>query len=278
MNLGRRKAVNAVMLALAGLGTAVVLMPLAMILATVLREGVGGTNLAFLTQLPAPPGSSGGGMANAIVGTIELLVLASAIGVPLGLAGGLYLAEMGGEGLAAGIRLAADVLNGVPTIVTGLFVYAVVVAPMRRFSLFAGGLALAAILTPVALRASEEVLRAVPKNYREAAIALGASRWRMLRDVILRAAKSGLIGAALLGVARVAGETAPLLLTSLNSTQWNLRPDQPTASLTVQVFDYAIAPYNDWHRQAWAGALTLLVLVLALNLGARAWGREREAA
>lgn len=274
----RRKWTNALMLGLTGLGTAVVLLPLALIVAAVARKGARGLTAAFFTQLPAPPGSPGGGMANAIAGTVEMLVLASAIGIPLALAGGLFVAECGRERLAPAVRLAADVLSGVPTIVLGLFVYAAVVVPMRRFSLLAGALALAAILVPVAQRASEEALRAVPQSYREAAIALGATRWRMLREVVLRAARPGLIGAVLLGVARAAGETAPLLLTSLNSSQWNLRPDQPTASLTVQVFNYAIAPYDDWHRQAWAGALTLLALVLVLTLAARAWGRRREAA
>jgi phosphate transport system permease protein len=219
-------------------------------------------------------------MANAIVGTLELLAMAIVLGVPLGLAIGVYTAELGnGRGidkLAGVVRFGADVLTGIPTIVTGLFVYGLVVVPMHRFSGIAGAIALALIMLPVVSRASEEVLRMVPHAYREAALALGASRWRVLRDIVLRSAKPGLISAALLGVARIAGETAPLLLTALNSSQWTLRPDQPMASLTVGIFNYAVAPYDDWHRQAAAAALTLIAMIVLLSLLARAWGRIGE--
>lgn len=274
----RRQAVNGIMLALTGVCTAAVLVPLFLVLYYVVREGIPGLNAAFFTHLPAPPGEAGGGMANAIVGTLELLAIAMILGIPLGLAGGAYVAEMPNEWLATVVRFAADALNGIPTIVTGLFVYALVVVPMHRFSGLAGGIALSLIMLPVVLRASDEVLRTVPRTYREAAMALGATRWRVLRDIVLRAAKSGLISAGLLGVARVAGETAPLLLTALNNSQWAFRPDRPMASLTVQIYDYAIAPYDDWHRQAWAGALTLIVVIIVLSVIARVWGRLSERA
>ncbi|HXR97659.1 MAG TPA: phosphate ABC transporter permease PstA [Terriglobales bacterium] len=280
MNLRLRKNANRLMLTLTGVCTLAVLIPLFLVLYYVVRQGAAGLNWALFTRLPVPPGESGGGMANAIVGTLELLAMAIVLGVPLGLSIGVYTAELGnGRGLdklAGAVRFSADVLTGIPTIVTGLFVYALVVVPMHRFSGIAGGIALALVMLPVMLRASEEVLRMVPQSYREAAMALGATRWRVLRDIVLRAAKPGLISAALLGVARVAGETAPLLLTALNSSQWTLRPDQPMASLTVGIFNYALAPYDDWHRQAAAAALTLIAMIILLSLVARAWGRIGE--
>lgn len=280
MNLRLRKSANWIMLMLTAVCTVAVLIPLFLILYYVIRQGAAGLNWALLTRLPAPPGESGGGMANAIVGTLELLAMAIVLGVPLGLAIGVYTAELGNgcgiDKLAGVVRFGADVLTGIPTIVTGLFVYGLVVVPMHRFSGIAGAIALALIMLPVVSRASEEVLRMVPHAYREAALALGASRWRVLRDIVLRSAKPGLISAALLGVARIAGETAPLLLTALNSSQWTLRPDQPMASLTVGIFNYAVAPYDDWHRQAAAAALTLIAMIVLLSLLARAWGRIGE--
>lgn len=278
MSVRRRKFTNAVMLGLTGLCTVVVLAPLFLIFFYVVREGARSLNWNFFTHLPQPPGESGGGMANAIAGTVELLVIAMIAGIPLGLAGGLYVAELAHERLTMVVRFCADVMTGIPTIVTGLFIYALVVVPMHSFSAIAGGIALALVMIPVVLRASDEVLRMVPHSYREAALALGATRWRVIRDVILRAAKTGLISAALLGVARVIGETAPLLITSFNSNLWSLAPTRAVASLTVQVYDYATGPYDDWHRQAWAGALTLIAMVIALNLIARLWGGARERA
>jgi phosphate transport system permease protein len=272
----RRRYLSHLLLAATGVCTVVVLTPLAMILYKVVREGAGALNVAFLTHLPAPAGESGGGMANAVVGTLEMLAVALAVGLPLGLAGALYTAEMGREGLAGVVRFAADVLTGVPTIVTGLFLYALVVVPMRQFSALAGGLALAVILLPIVLRAGEEALRAVPASYREAALALGASRWQVWSDVLLPGARRGLMAAAVLGLMRTAGETAPLLLTSLNNSQWNLRLDRPMASLTVQLYTYATGPYDDWHRQAWAAALLLLLLVGGLGVVARWWGGRGE--
>ncbi len=271
----RRKLTGRLMLGLCALCAAVVLAPLLLLLYYVVRQGAAGLNWAFFTQLPAPPGASGGGMANAIVGTLELLGIAFVLGVPLGLAGGIYVSELANERLVLAVRFAADVLNGIPTIVTGIFVYTLVVVRMHRFSALAGGLALAIVMLPVVLRASDEVLRLVPHSYREAALALGATRWRVVRDIILRAAKGGLVGAALLGVARVAGETAPLLLTALGSSQWSLKLDQPVASLTMQIYAYAIAPYDDWHRQAWAGALTLIAIIVLTSALARAWVGRR---
>lgn len=271
----RRKLASRFMLGLTVLCAAVVLLPLLLLLYYVARQGAAGLNWAFFTQLPAPPGAPGGGMANAIVGTLELLGIAFVLGVPLGLAGGIYVSELASERLVLAVRFAADALNGIPTIVTGIFVYSLVVVRMHRFSGLAGGLALAIVMLPVVLRASDEVLRLVPHAYREAALALGATRWRVVRDIILRAAKGGLVGAALLGVARVAGETAPLLLTALGSSQWSLRLDQPVASLTMQIYSYAIAPYDDWHRQAWAGALTLIAIIVLTSTLARAWVGRR---
>lgn len=273
-NIARRKLVSRVMLGLTGVGAALVTFPLLLLLYYVVRTGASGLNLAFFTSPPAPPGAPGGGMGNSIVGTLELLAMAIVIGVPLGIAGGAFAAEMAGDRLAEPVRFAADVLNGIPTIVTGMFVYALVVVRMHRFSGVAGGIALSIVMLPVVLRASDEVLRMVPHSYREGALALGVTRWRVLRDVVLRAAKSGLIGAGLLGVARVAGETAPLLLTALNSSQWTFRPDQPMASLTVQIYLYAISPWDTWHRQAAAGALTLIAIIVLLSLTARAWARS----
>jgi phosphate transport system permease protein len=275
-NLVFRKVRNRVMLTLTGICTLIVLLPLFFILYYVVSHGVRALNMAFFTQLPAPPGESGGGMGNAILGTLELMAMAMIVGIPLGMAGGIYIAEFATERFTTVVRFCADVLNGIPTIVTGMFIYVLVVVPMKRFSAIAGALALAIILIPVVVRTTEEVLRTVPKSYREAALALGANRWRTTWDVVLKAGRAGLISGALLGVARIAGETAPLLFTSFNNAYWPRYIDQPTASLTVQIFDYAIAPYNSWHEQAWAGALTLIAIIISMNLIARIWVRMRE--
>lgn len=275
-NLVFRKVRNRVMLTLTGICTVIVLLPLFFILYYVISHGVRALNTAFFTQLPAPPGETGGGMGNAILGTLELMGMAMAVGIPLGMAGGIYIAEFATERFTTVVRFCADVLNGIPTIVTGMFIYALVVVPMRRFSAIAGALALAIILIPVVVRTTEEVLRTVPRSYREAALALGANHWRTTWDVVLKAGRAGLISGALLGVARIAGETAPLLFTSFNNAFWSRYIDQPTASLTVQIFDYAIAPYNSWHAQAWAGAFTLIAIIISMNLIARIWVRLRE--
>lgn len=268
-----RRLFSAGMLTLTGLCTLLVLLPLFLILYYVARAGVTALSLDFFTHIPAPIGVPGGGMANAIVGTLELLGTAMLIGLPLGLAGGIYVAEFGRERLAMVVRFSADVLNGIPTIVTGIFIYVLVVAPQHHFSGLAGALAYAIILAPVMLRATDEVLRTVPGSYREAAMALGANRWRVTRDVVLRAARPGLISGALLGLARIAGETAPLLFTASNNAYFSTRLDRPLASMTVQIYLYAISPFHSWHAQAWAAALTLLVMVLAFNLLARLLAR-----
>jgi phosphate transport system permease protein len=266
-----RRFWNGIALSLAALCAAAVLAPLVLILLYVIKRGAGTLSLAFFTHLPQPVGEPGGGMANAIVGTLELLVIALIAGVPLAIAAGAYVGEFATERFSTAVRFSADVLNGLPTIVTGMFVYLLLVVPMKRFSALAGGVALAVILLPVVIRASEEVLRSVPASYREAALALGATRRQVLWSVVLRSARPGLVMAVLLGIARIAGETAPLLFTSFNNSFWSLRPDQPIASLTVQLFNYAISPYDEWHAQAWAAALVLILIIVVISLVARLW-------
>jgi phosphate transport system permease protein len=231
-------------------------------------QGLSSLSWSFFTSLPAPVGETGGGMANAIVGSAKLLLAAALVGIPVGFLGGVYLAEYGGP-LAGWVRYSADVLNGVPSIVIGITVYALVVRRMGHFSTFAGGIALGIMMVPVALRATEEFLRLVPDALREAALALGAPRWVTIMRVVVPAAARGIATGLLLSLARVAGETAPLLFTALNNRFWSPGWTQPTASLPVMIFTYAIAPYEDWHRQAWAAGLVLLSLVLGTNVLAR---------
>jgi phosphate transport system permease protein len=257
------------MWALAVAATIAALTPLVMVLYYVARQGLPALNLAFLTRLPRPVGEAGGGMANAIIGTLVLIGLASAVGLPLGLLGGLYLAEFGRNRFGGGVRFAADVLSGVPSIVIGVFIYAVVVAPMKHFSALAGGAALGVMMIPAVMRTTEELVRLVPMSQREAALALGAARWQTVLKVVLLAARAGVITGVLLAVARIAGETAPLLLTALGNRFWSVSLDQPIASLPVQIYTYAISPYDDWHAQAWAGALVLVGMVVLLSIAAR---------
>jgi phosphate transport system permease protein len=264
-----RKLVNAVMLSLTAVCAFVAVSILLLILGYLAWHGGSSINWAFFTQLPRPVGETGGGMANAIVGSAKLLLLAAMIGVPIGLLGGIYLAEFGGRTWTFLLRYTTDLLNGVPSIVVGLFGYSVVVLPMGHFSTLAGGFALGVIMIPIALRATEEFLRAVPHPLREGAMALGASRWKTIATVVVPAALPGILTGMLLGLARVAGETAPLLFTAFSNRFWSPGWNQPTASLPVMIYTYAIAPYDDWHRQAWAAGLVLLVLVLAANVGAR---------
>jgi len=233
-------------------------------------HGATSLSLNFFTKLPTPVGEAGGGMANAIVGSAKLLLLASLIGVPVGFFGAIYLAEFGGGTTAFVVRYAADLLNGVPSIVIGIFAYGLVVLPFKHFSTVAGGFALGLMMIPVTLRSTEEFLRGVPRALREAAMALGASKWKTVATVIVPAAYRGILTAVLLAFARVAGETAPLLFTAFGNRFWSPGWDQPTASLPVMIFTYAIAPYEDWHRQAWAAGLVLLGLILAINIVARA--------
>lgn len=232
----------------------------------------GGKSLSwdFFTKLPAPVGETGGGMANAILGSAKLLVLAFLLGVPIGFLGAIYLAEFSGPKLAFVVRYASDLLNGVPSIVIGIFAYSLVVLPFKHFSTFAGGFALGLMMIPITLRSTEEFLRAVPNSLREGAMALGASKWRTISTVIIPAAYRGILTAVLLAFARVAGETAPLLFTAFGNRFWSPGWNQPTASLPVMIFTYAIAPYDDWHRQAWAAGLVLLGLILVINIVARA--------
>jgi len=232
----------------------------------------GGTSISwnFFTKLPAPVGESGGGMANAILGSAKLLLLASLVGVPIGFLGAIYLAEFSGGTTAFVVRYAADLLNGVPSIVIGIFAYSLVVLPFKHFSTLAGGFALGLMMIPITLRSTEEFLRAVPNALREAAMALGASKWKTIATVIVPAAYRGILTAVLLAFARVAGETAPLLFTALGNQFWSPGWQQPTASLPVMIYTYAIAPYDDWHRQAWAAGLVLLGLILIINIVARA--------
>jgi phosphate transport system permease protein len=258
------------------LATVLAVVPLASVLYWVARQGLAGLNLSFFTSLPKPVGEIGGGMANAIVGTLELVGLACLFGVPVGVLSGIYLAEYGQGWLGKVVRFSADVMTGVPSIVVGIFVYTLFVLSMRRFSALAGGVALAIIMLPVVTRTTEELLKLVPDTLREAALALGIPRWRTTLKVVLRTAAPGIAVGVMLAVARVAGETAPLLFTAFNNRFWNAGLDQPIASLPVQIFTYAVAPYDDWHRQAWAGALVLVVLVLVFNIAARLVTRHRS--
>ncbi|MGA6980261.1 MAG: phosphate ABC transporter permease PstA, partial [Candidatus Sulfotelmatobacter sp.] len=220
-------------------------------------------NWAFLTQTPKPVGEAGGGMANAIVGSAFILALASLIGVPIGVGAGIYVAEFGRNRFGAGIRFTADVLNGVPSIVIGIVAYAIVVLRQKHFSALAGGVALAIMMIPTITRTTEEMLLLVPQSLREAAYGLGIPRWRTTLSIVLRTATSGVITGIMLAFARVAGETAPLLFTAFGNQFWNLKANQPTAALPLQIFNYAISPYDEWHRQAWAGALVLIVLIVS---------------
>lgn len=268
-NLGWRKFVNFTMFVLSGLCAVATVSVLFFILAYLFWHGASSLNWSFFTQLPKPVGETGGGMANAIVGSAKLLLIAAATGLPFGFLGGVYLAEFGGKTFSFLVRYTVDLLNGVPSIVMGIFAYTIVVLPMRHFSTLAGGLALGVMMIPIAVRSTEEFLRAVPKSLREASLALGASHWRTVATVVVPAALRGIITGVMLDLARVAGETAPLLFTAFNNRFWSPGWDQPIASLPVMVFTYAISPYDDWHRQAWAAALVLLALVLAANVIAR---------
>jgi len=271
-----RKAMNAFMAATTGLCALLVASVLFFVLGYLVWNGGRALNLDFFTRLPAPVGETGGGMANALVGSAKMLLLASAIGVPIGFFGGVYLAEFGRGWFAAFVRYTTDLLNGVPSIVIGIFVYAMVVLPMGHFSGWAGGVALGIMMIPIAVRSTEEFLRAVPESLREGAMALGASKWKTIATVVVPAAMHGIITGIMLDLARVAGETAPLLFTALGNQFWSPGYNQPTASLPVMIFTYAIAPYEDWHRQAWAAGFVLLFVVLTTNILARlVIGRSR---
>ena len=254
-----------------------VITPLSLVFFHLVVNGAGSVNWDFFTKLPAPVGAAGGGMVNAIVGTLELLALAGAIGIPVGVLGGIYLAEYGSARINSILRFLADVLNGIPSITWGVVVYGLVVLRFKGFSAYAGGLALSLIMIPLILRTTEEVVLLVPNGYREASLALGVSRWKTIVHIVMKTASKGIITGILLALARVGGETAPLLFTAFGNRFWNHSLSQPIAALPLQIFTYAISPYDDWHRQAWAGALVLVTGVFCVNVIVRVLTRGRAA-
>ncbi len=253
-----------------------VIAPLFLVIYFLLANGSSSIDWNFFTQLPKPTGELGGGMANAIVGTLTLLAMAAIVGVPIGVLGGIYLAEYGSDRANDWLRFAADVLNGVPSIVWGMVVYLMLVVPFKTFSAYAGGVALGLMMVPLVMRTTEEVLVLVPQSYREAALALGVARWKVIMVIVVRTALKGIATGVIVALARIAGETAPLLFTALGNSFWNHNLKEPIAALPLQIFAYAISPYDDWHRQAWAGALVLMVLILALNVTVRILSRDRN--
>jgi len=272
----RRKIVSATMVGLSAAAVGVALVPLVMILFYIVEKGATSLNWNFFTKIPKPVGEVGGGMANAIVGSIELIGLGSLIAVPIGVLAGIYVAEYRRTRLATATRFCADVLNGIPSIVIGIFAYGLVVLPMRRFSAIAGSVALGIMMIPIITRTTEELINLIPGSLREAGLALGATRAKVTFTVILPAALPGIITGILLAIARISGETAPLLFTALNNSLWTHRLDQPIASLTVQIYTYGLSPYEDWHRQAWAGALVLVSMIFLFSVLARFVTRRLE--
>jgi phosphate transport system permease protein len=269
-----RRIKNAIMTSLTGVCTVVAVGILLVILLYIAKQGLGSLNIAFLMEAPKPVGE-GGGIGNAILGSLVLLVLSSVIGVPIGVSTGIYLSEFGNDRFGSLVRFLVDTLTGIPSIVTGVFVYAIVVLPMKRFSALAGGIALALIMIPIVARTTEEMLRLVPQSLREGALALGAPQWRVTLGIVVPAAASGIATGAMLAVARISGETAPLLFTAFGSRFFNIYLDQPIASLTVQIYNYAISPYDEWHAQAWAATLVLMTLILSINLIVRFLTRKK---
>lgn len=272
----RRRILSNIIVTLCGVAVVLALVPLVMILFYVLTQGIAALNLAFFTQMPKPVGEPGGGMANAMVGTCILIAIAAALAVPVGIVAGIHVAEYGGSWFASAVRFCADVLNGVPSIVIGIFAYGIVVMPVHRFSALAGGFALGIMMIPIVARTTEELLRLVPHGLQEGALALGATRTRAMFTVILPSALPGILTGILVAIARIAGETAPLLFTSFNNRFFSANLMQPIGSLTVQIFSYAISPYDDWHRQAWAGAFVLVMMILCFSILARLVTRRLE--
>jgi phosphate transport system permease protein len=264
-----RKSLNGVMLTLTGVAAFGVVAILFLVLGYLVWNGGTSLNWAFFTQLPKGEGETGGGMANAIVGSLKLLFLAAVIGLPVGLLAGVYLAEFGGKTFSFVTRYTTDLLNGAPSIVIGLFAYSLAVVPFKQFTTLAGGIALGVMVIPITVRSTEEFLRAIPNSLREGAMALGASKWKTIATVVIPAASGGIITGMLLALARVAGETAPLLFTAFGNQYWSSGWTQPTSSLPVMIYEYATSAYDDWHRQAWAAGLVLLLLVLLANIGCR---------
>jgi phosphate transport system permease protein len=265
----RRRVVDVVARGLCVLMFVLAVVPLLSLLGYVVKQGIGGLSWSFFTELPKPVGEVGGGMANALAGSAILVGLACAIGMPVGVLAGVYLAEFGKNRFGNAVRFCADVLSGVPSIAVGVFVYSMIVLTMRRFSALAGGVALGILMLPTVTRTTEELVRLVPDTLREAALALGVPKWRAILRVVLRTALPGIATGLMLAVARAAGETAPLLFTAFNNRFWSASLDKPMASLPVQIYTYAVSPYDDWHRQAWAAALVLVAAVLVLNVAAR---------
>jgi phosphate transport system permease protein len=283
MHLGRtdnhtwRKIKSALASTIAFVSALLVIAPLGLVFFHLLANGASSVNWDFFTKLPKPVGVVGGGMANAIMGSLELLGLASVIGIPVGVLGGVYLAEYGSARVNSLLRFVADVLNGVPSITWGVVVYGLVVLRFKGFSAYAGGLALGLIMVPLIIRTTEEVILLVPNGYREAALALGVSRWKTIVHIVMKTASKGIITGILLALARVGGETAPLLFTAFGNRFWNHNLSEPIAALPLQIFTYAISPYDDWHRQAWAGALVLVTGIFCVNVVVRILTRGRTA-
>ena len=272
-----RKIKSALACGIAFVSAVLVITPLGLVFFHLVINGASSVNWDFFTKLPAPVGAVGGGMVNAIVGSLELLALAGVIGIPIGVLGGVYLAEYGSARLNSILRFLADVLNGVPSITWGVVVYGLVVLRFKGFSAYAGGLALGLIMIPLILRTTEEVVLLVPNGYREAALALGVSRWKTIVHIVMKTASRGIITGILLALARIGGETAPLLFTAFGNRFWNHSLSQPIAALPLQIFTYAISPYDDWHRQAWAGALVLVTGIFCVNVLVRILTRGRGA-
>jgi phosphate transport system permease protein len=275
-SLRARRVVSTIMSVIMALAAVLATLPLVFLLTHLLREGAASINLAFFTNMPKPVGESGGGMANAITGTLILVGIAAAIGLPIGIGAGLYLAEQRGARLATGVRFLSDVLNGLPSIVMGIFAWHFLVRPIGHFSALSGGVALGAMMIPLVTRATEEMVLTVPTALREAALALGYPRWRTSVAIVLRTALPGIVTAALVAIARIAGETAPLLFTSFGNNFWSVALDQPIAALPHQIFEFAKSPYDEWHRLAWAGSLVLIGIVLVISLLARFVTRSRH--
>ncbi len=270
----RRRLASGVMTTLTALCALFAVVTLVLILGYIAARGISSLSLQFLTDTPKPVGE-GGGIGNAIVGSVMLLALASAVGLPLGIATGVYLAEFGAGRFASTVRFVTDTLTGVPSILVGVFIYTIIVLPMKQFSALAGAVALAIIMVPIVARTTEEMIRLVPASLREGALALGAPQWRVTLGVVLPAAASGIATGAMLAVARVSGETAPLLFTALNYKFFNFYLDRPMASLTVQIYNYSISPYDEWHAQAWAATLVLMTLILGINIAVRFFTRKK---
>jgi len=264
-HINRRAILSRLLIAACYAAAGIVILPLALIVWHLIAKGWPALSFSFFTEMPKPVGEAGGGMANAIVGTLILVGLGALFAVPIGVGAGVYLAEFGRGRFAGMVRYTADLLGGVPSIVVGVAAYGVVVIPMGGFSALAGGVALGILMLPTIIRSTEEVVRLVPQSYREAALALGAARWKVTQQVVIPAAGAGIVTASMLAVARAAGETAPLLFTALGNRFWSTSLDKPIASLPVMVFDYARAPYDDWNRQAWTGALVLVMIVTVIS-------------